>query len=200
MAVEVRRYRFSVDEYHRMAAAGVFGEDDRLELLDGDIVEMSPIGRRHAAAVARAAQALYRLTATRAIVWSQNPIRLGEHSEPQPDIALLRPRDDYYAEALPTPEDVLLVIEVADTSVAVDWRVKLPLYARAGIREAWLLVLPGGDATAAPAGRRPAASLEVHREPSADGYREIRLVAHGESLAPLALPGEAIAAGELLGD
>ena len=118
-----------------MAEAGILTADDRVELLDGEIVEKTPIGSRHAAAVDRLTNALTRTLADRAIVRVQNPIRLSERSELQPDLALLRPRPDFYEHAHPGPADVVLVIEVAETSGDVDRLVKVPLYARAGIPE-----------------------------------------------------------------
>jgi Uma2 family endonuclease len=140
MTVQIQRRLFSVHEYHQMLQAGVLGEDDRLELIEGEIVQLSPINSRHAACVNRL-NALFtsRLTG-RAVVSVQNPIRLDTHSEPQPDLALLKPRPDFYAASHPNPEDVLLVVEVADTSADYDRGVKLALYARVGIAEVWKAV------------------------------------------------------------
>jgi len=174
MTVQLVRRLFTVADYHKMAEAGILGEDDRVELLNGEIVAMSPIGSRHAACVDRLTQYLVVRVAGRAIVRVQNPIRLGEHSEPQPDVALLKPRPDFYAEAHPGPEDVLLVVEVAETSAAVDREVKVPLYARFGVPEVWLADLAGEQ-------------IEVFRQPSAQGYRELRVLRRGDSLAPILL-------------
>jgi len=186
MAVLLTRRRFTVDDYHGMALAGILGEDDRVELIDGEIVEMAPIGPGHAATVGRCTERFGRRFADLAHVWVQNPIHLDAHNEPQPDLVLLRRRPDFYASALPTPPDVLLVVEVADTTLGIDRRVKLPLYARAGIPEAWLVDLQHRV-------------LHVHREPTADGYRVTRTARRRERLAPLAFPDREIAVTDLLG-
>jgi len=170
----VRRYRFTVDEYHRMAEAGVLHEDHRVELLDGEVVVMSPIGDPHAACVKRLNRLLGAHVGARAIVSVQDPIRLDSHSEPQPDVALLRPRDDFYASAMARPEDTLLVIEVGDSSARFDREVKAPLYARAGIPELWLVDLTAGE-------------VSVCRQPAATGYREVSVKRRGD-LSPEALP------------
>src|SRR5262247_3069789 len=142
MAVALRRYRFTVDEYERLAQARVLTQTDRVELLDGEIVEMTPIGDRHASVVARLTSLFSKYLGDRSIVWVQNPIQLRVvRSMPQPDVVLVRPRADFYAAGKPGPDDVLLLIEVMDTSAESDRGVKLPLYARAGIPEAWLLDL-----------------------------------------------------------
>src|SRR6266849_6121752 len=142
MAVMLRRYRFTVDEYERLAQAQLLTQCDRIELLDGEIVEMTPIGDRHASVVARLTNLFSRHLDNRSIVWAQNPIQLRiVRSMPQPDVVLVRPRADFYAAGKPGPDDVLLLIEVMDTSAETDRSVKLPLYARAGIVEAWLLAI-----------------------------------------------------------
>ena len=185
MAVQVERVRFTVDDYHRMAEAGILSEDDRVELIDGEIVRMSPIGNRHAWCVRRLVQLLTRRTGDHeAIVDSQNPIRLGPYSEPQPDVVVLRFREDYYPEH-PTPTDVLLVIEVADTSLAYDRQVKLPLYAQAGIPEVWLVDLTGD-------------AIERHSEPSEGGYRRVERVGRGETLVSLSLPSLTLRVDDVL--
>jgi Uma2 family endonuclease len=136
MGIELKRRRFTVDEYRRMGEVGILDEDERVELIEGEIVEMSPIGRRHAGIVNRLNDLFTFRLRGRAIVAVQNPISLGsKYSEPQPDLTLLRPRADFYADSRPEPPDVLLVVEVMDTSVERDRQVKLPLYARAGVPE-----------------------------------------------------------------
>jgi Uma2 family endonuclease len=165
MSTELIRHRFTADEYHQMAEAGVLRDDDRVELIEGEIVDMTPVGPRHIAVVNRLTQALVKACGDRAIVQIQASIRLGPHSEPQLDAVLLRPRPDFYETAVPGPESVLLVIEVADSSLPYDRGVKLALYARAGIREVWLVDLTRNH-------------VEVHREPTRDGYRR------GETLDP----------------
>src|SRR5258708_2048030 len=127
MVMPLTARRFTVDEYHRMGRAGVFHEDDRVELLEGQIVEMSPIGPAHAGCVAVLTGVLSRRGGESVVVWVQNPVDLGERSEPQPDVALLAPRADAYRTAHPRARDILLAIEVADTSLEHDRDVKVPL-------------------------------------------------------------------------
>lgn len=180
------RKRFTVAEYEQMAVAGILGEDDRLELLEGEIVEMSALGPQHAASVDRLNQRLQRLVHDRAIVRIQNPIRLGEYSQPQPDIALVQPRDDFYAGAHPEPEDVLLLIEVSESSLAYDRDVKLPLYGQAGIVEVWLVAL------------LPQV-VEVYRIPGEQGYREKRTFGRGQTVSPTHLASVALSVDQILG-
>lgn len=141
MITKVHRKYFTIDEYHRMVAENILSEQDRTELIEGEVLYMSPIGSRHAACVNRLTAVLSTLLNNHAIVSIQNPIQLSQFSEPEPDVALLRPRDDFYASHLPTAADVLLVIEVADTSIDYDQHTKLPLYARSGIPEVWIVNL-----------------------------------------------------------
>jgi hypothetical protein len=139
MAAEPIRRRFTTAEYHAMAESGILAPEDRVELIEGEIWRMSPIGPPHASRVTRLSYAFTEnLKKEEALVISQSPIHLDDFSEPQPDLALLRFREDFYASALPAPEDVLLVVEVSDTTVHYDRRVKMDLYARHGIPEAWL--------------------------------------------------------------
>lgn len=186
MAVQLLRRRFSVEEYHRMTRAGILSEDDRVELIEGEIMEMAPIGSRHAACVDR----LNRLFSQRAGEWAivrvQNPIRLGEHSEPQPDLTLLKPSPDFYAQDHPGPKDVLLVVEVAETSAEVDREVKVPLYARTGLPEVWLVDLAEE-------------LIEVYRKLGLQGYQEVQRLRRGQHLASQALPGLELAVDDVLG-
>lgn len=176
MTVDATRRVFSVDEYRRMGEAGILTEDDRVELIEGEIVQRTPVGSRHAACVARLTRVLAGTIGDRAIVWVQNPIRLSDLSEPEPDLALLRARDDFYASAHPGPEAVLLVIEVGDSSRSFDADTKAPLYARHGIPELWLVDLETGRVT-------------VHRDPSPDGYRSVEPKTGNDPLSPEAFPG-----------
>ena len=180
------RRRFTTAEYHRMAEAGVLTEDDRVELLDGEIVAMSPIGSRHSGTVNRLNMLFAQRLGSRAIVSVQNPIVLDDYSEPQPDLAILAARADYYVGAHPRPADVLLAIEVMETSGSYDRALKLPLYARRRLREVWLVDLAGG-------------AVDVHRRPSPSGYRERQRLALGDRIAPLAFPRMKLQVGELLG-
>ncbi|MEI7780867.1 MAG: Uma2 family endonuclease [Planctomycetota bacterium] len=133
------RHRISVDAFYRMSETGILGPTDRVELIDGEIIDMSPIGVLHAALVARIASYFSQKLGAAAVVWCQNPLRLDDVSEPQPDIAIIRPRADFYTTGHPGPADVLLVIEVSDTSLAYDLGTKVPLYARHGIPEVWVI-------------------------------------------------------------
>ena len=185
MVVSLLRRRFDVEDYHRMAEAGILGEDDRVELIEGEIIEMAAIGSRHAACVDRLTRLLACPVQERAIVRVQNPIRLGEHSEPEPDVTLLRPQPDFYASAHPTPPDVLLVVEVADTSMEYDREIKIPLYARAGVPEVWLVDLTGNV-------------VELFSGPSGDAYRDVRRVAAGQTISPAALTDLTIPVDQVL--
>ena len=186
MAARLLPGPFTVDSYHRLAELGILDEDDRVELLDGQIVAMTPIGGPHAACVIRLSNLLARRSRTDTAVSTQNPVVLSERWEPQPDLAVLRRPGGLGGAWLPRPQDVLLVIEVADASLERDRDVKVPRYAAAGIPEAWLVDL-AGDA------------ISVCRQPGPDGYAEIVTVTRGEMLRPLLLPGVAIAVDEILG-
>lgn len=133
------RHVISVAAFHRMGETGILGPQDRVELIDGEIIDMSPIGVLHAAIVARLASYLSQRLGAMAIVWCQNPLQLDDRSEPEPDIAVLRPRSDLYTTSHPGADDALLVIEVSDTSLAYDLGTKVPLYARHGIPEVWVI-------------------------------------------------------------
>jgi Uma2 family endonuclease len=138
-----RRHRLTVADYYRMAEIGILAPEARVELIDGEIIDMAPPGSPHAGTVTYLTKVLMRAVAERAIVLTQNPVRLSEYSEPQPDLALLRPRDDFYRARHPRADDVLLIVEVAATSLRFDRKTKVPLYARHGIPEMWLLDLGG---------------------------------------------------------
>jgi Uma2 family endonuclease len=176
VSIEPARHRLDVDAYYRMAEAGIFGPTDRIELIDGDLIDMAPIGQGHASTVSWLTRAFFIACGDQAIVWPQNPIRLDRSSEPQPDLTLLRNRADYYREGeRPGPADVLLLVEVADSSLRFDRAVKLPLYARAGIAEVWIIDLK----------RR---AIDVHRDPSGDAYREISTHDAGDRIALVCAP------------
>ena len=178
------RRKIDVDAYHRMAEVGILDADERVELIDGEILQMVPIGSEHGAAVIR----LNRLfdparLRDRAVVAVQSPLRLDAANEPVPDVMLLAPRSDDYRHELPGPADVLLVVEVAKSSLDYDRSVKAPLYARAGVPEFWLVDLVN---------RR----VEVHRAPGAAGYGRIEAHATGR-LAPAALPAASVELDDL---
>lgn len=164
------RYRFRVEEFER-AFQGV----PHVELLRGEVYQMSPIGPKHVHKVAQLDARLQETLRGKAVVLVQSPLRLSEDSEPEPDLMVLRPPLDRYREKLPVPEDVLLLVEVADTSLEFDREVKLPLYAEAGIPEVWLVNLKEN-------------LLEVYRDPRGGRYREIRLLSPEEEVSPTLLP------------
>lgn len=163
----------TVDEFHAMGEAGILDEDDRVELIDGRIITMTPIGGPHMGCVNRLVSLLFSRKPPEITVSVQNPVRLGTYQEPQPDIALLRAGAEL--NEVPRPDQVLLIVEVADTSLAKDREIKVPRYAAAGIPEAWVVSLP--DQT-----------LEVFRQPAAQGYAERRLLRRGDKLSIEALP------------
>lgn len=185
MSLEIARKHFNVEEYYRMTAAGILSEADRVELLDGEVVEMSPIGSRHAGVVNRLNVLLVRAVGDDAIITVQNPVRLDEYSEPQPDLTVARARDDYYASAHPTPADVLIVIEVADSSVELDRVVKLPLYAQAGVPEVWIVNLPQDV-------------IEIFTQPMSDHYAQTQSVRRGERLSSPTVAAVAFDAAAIL--
>ena len=187
MAVTVRRRRFTLDEYHRMGEAGILGADDRVELIEGEIVEMTPIGRDHASVVARIQHFFSTRLGDRAIVWTQNPLLLtAQVSEPQPDVILLSPRSDFYRSGLPEPSDVRLLIEVADSSLAYDRRTKIPLYARAGVAEVWLVNVDANR-------------VDLYRSPGAGGYADVRSPGFADRFSPRAFPDVVVTLADLLG-
>jgi Uma2 family endonuclease len=177
MAIEVElpRRLFTVEEYHRMAEVGIFHPGERVELIEGEIVQMSPIGPRHAGCVINANRLFITRLGDRAIVSPQNPVVIQPRSEPQPDLLVLRPRPVSYSREHPTPQDVLLAVEVADTTVRFDRLVKARLYARAGIPEFWLCLAMDG-------------AIEVYRGPGADAYASVTLHGPGQTVSPLAFP------------
>jgi Uma2 family endonuclease len=179
MAVYTSKRLFTVSEFEQMDQAGIFRKDDRLELIDGEIFEMAPIGSRHAACVRRLQRLFAQALGERVLVDVQNPIVLHDHSEPLPDVVLLQPRADLYASGHPRPSDVLLVVEVADTSLAYDQEIKIPAYARSEIPEVWVVDLQS-------------ASVHVYRLPSPAGYREMTSLQRDATLAPQCFPALAL--------
>jgi Uma2 family endonuclease len=174
MASIVTRKRFTADEYQRMGQVGILLEGDRVELIYGEIVTMTPIGTRHNACVAKGNRALVRAAGDDAIVLPQGSIRLDLYSEPQPDLVLLRPRSDFYASTHAGPDDILLTIEIADSSLRYDRDVKSPLYAAAGIPEYWLVDLNTN-------------LLWRYSAPEGGAYRNVEQYSRGQSVAPMLL-------------
>jgi Uma2 family endonuclease len=182
---QVQRRLFTVSEYHEMAQAGILTEDDPVELIEGEILRMSPIGSRHAAYVDRIIQILAARVGRKVTVRVQNPVHLGQRSEPQPDVTLVRARPDFYARQHPGPPDILLVIEVSEDPGS-DRNIKLPMYARAGIPEVWLVDLA-------------AEVVEVYQAPMREGYRTVRKETRGKRLAPSTLAGVRLMVKDILG-
>lgn len=187
MAVALQPYRFTVEQYHQMGDAGIFPEDCRVELVDGEIFEMPKPGPWHSGTVNRLNHYFVTALAGRAIVHVQNPTELDRYSEPLPDVMLLKPRADFYGTAHPRPEDALLLVEVSDTSLRHDRVRKLPIYARTGVPEYWIV-------------NREADAIEIFRSPSREGYREVFRRGRGESVSPSAFPDLILAVDDLLGE
>ena len=175
MATEISKRLFTVHDYHRMVDAGILSEDDRVELIHGEVLAMSPIGPRHSAAVLRATQALVRIVGDRAIVGVQGSVRLDEYDEPQPDLYLLRPKDDFYASGHAGTRDIFLIIEGADSSLEYDRTIKLNLYAETGVPEYWIADLQND-------------CIVMYSDPHQDIYRKIRQFRRGDMAAPQLLP------------
>ena len=186
MSLPISKYYFTVAEYERMGEAGVFHQDARLELIEGEIIEMSPISSRHAACVNFLSRFLNRTIGDIALVSIQNPIRLNDFSEPQPDVVLLQLRDDFYRGAHPTPADVLLIIEVADTTLEYDRQVKAPLYAKAGIAETWIVNLTEER-------------IEIYAGLSGSAYQTIGHFRRGEEARAHILDNLSVSVADVLG-
>jgi Uma2 family endonuclease len=186
MLMETARKLFTVDDYYRMAEVGIIKDTDRVELIEGEIIEMSPIGDRHMLAVNRATMIFARGVGDRAVVSVQNPASMDKYNEPQPDVVLIRPREDFYGKGKPAPKDVLLMIEVADTTLYKDRKVKLPVYARNGIREVWIVDIPGDV-------------IHIFRRPENGSYTFTEARSRGQMIAPDAFADFQIPVENLLG-
>jgi len=182
----VPRRALTVAEYHRMGEVGILTEDDRVELIEGELVAMSPIGSEHSGTVNGLTRLLVMAVGNRGVVAVQNPVQLDDRSEPQPDFAVLKPRSDDYRRATPRADDVLLLIEIADSSLAYDRTVKRSLYARHRIPEFWIVNLAAGE-------------VEVCRNPSGDHYASVSPAGRADILEPELLPGATIPVAALLG-
>jgi Uma2 family endonuclease len=186
MLAEVSKKLFTVDEYYRMAEAGIFTEDDRVELIEGEIIQMSAIGHRHMVCVNCANDLLTSALRGKAVVSIQNPLRLNQYNEPQPDIVVFKWRADYYASKPYMPEDTLFVIEVSDTTLRYDTKIKLPIYAANGISELWIENLKEDV-------------LLICRHPAKKTYKTQLTLRRGDSISPLAFPDTAFKIEDLLG-
>ncbi|MDX9755316.1 MAG: Uma2 family endonuclease [bacterium] len=186
MPAQVCKRLFTVDEYYKMAESGILRTEDRVELIEGEVLEMAAIGNRHAHCVRTLIRVFSTHVGEQGILDVQNPVRLGLYSEPQPDVILLRYRPDFYAEAHPGPEDVLLLIEVADSTADFDRHVKMPLYARHGIPELWIVDLE-------------AEIVEIYRNPRANRYAKQTRSVPGDTLISPQFPLCRIEVRALLG-
>jgi Uma2 family endonuclease len=185
MIVHAPRRLFTVDQFHQMGAAGIFSEDDRVELLAGEIVDLTPIESRHAACVSRLTHVFAPHAGEAFLLRIHDPLQLDDYSEPQPDVAVVKARPNFYRDAHPRPADVLLLIEVADTSVEIDRAEKIPLYAASGVPEVWIVDLNAGH-------------VDVYRDPTRNGYLKHETVVRGGSLRPAALSQVELSADSLI--
>ncbi|MGB6296130.1 MAG: Uma2 family endonuclease [Rivularia sp. (in: cyanobacteria)] len=187
MTVQLLRRKFTVEQFHKMAESGILNEDDRVELILGEIIEMAAIGIKHAACRRRLNSFLHQKLGHKVIISIQNSVVLNEFSELQPDVAVLKPREDFYASAHPQAKDVFLIIEVADTTIKYDREVKIPLYAEKGVIEVWLVDIN-------------LECVEVYREPVNSKYQKVEKFSKGESLIIQAFDDIKISVNEILGN
>ncbi|MDZ8106491.1 MAG: Uma2 family endonuclease [Nostoc sp. DedQUE12a] len=186
MSVQLLRRKFTVDQYHKMVESGILTEDDRVQLIRGEIIEMSPIGTKHAACVKCLNKLFSNKLRDRVLIGIQDPVVLDNNSEPQPDVTLLKPRDDLYITAHPQPQDIFLLIEVADSTILYDREEKIPLYAEANIIEVWLVDINEEI-------------VEVYQQPTAAGYQLMQKFTRGQSLSIQAFPDVNITVHEIFG-
>lgn len=186
MVAELPLRLFMVEEFHQMGETGILDEDDRVELIEGKIVSISPIGMPHALCVANLSELFIEKLRRHVRVWAQNPLRFGQDTELYPDVVLLKRYAGGYNQEVPTPDDVLLIVEVADTTLRSDRKVKLPMYAKWGIQEAWIVDLKKGV-------------IEVYSQPNGTGYRTVERAAEGQLVSVPGFPGITIAVDEIIG-
>ncbi|MEM9540101.1 MAG: Uma2 family endonuclease [Cyanobacteria bacterium P01_E01_bin.42] len=186
MIAPVLKHKFTGVEYRKMAESGILTPSDRVELIRGEIIEMPPIGTRHAAMTRRMNRLLTERLGDRVLLDVQNPIDLDEFSQPQPDLALLRPREDFYVLAHPQPTDIFLLVEVSNTTIRYDREITIPLYAERGIIEVWLIDIEGEG-------------IEVYRQPTGKGYRSTVQLSRGDRFSMQAFPDIEFAVDEILG-
>jgi Uma2 family endonuclease len=178
--------KFTVEDYHNFIDSGVFKPEERLELWEGEFIEMSPIGKRHAGCIDAISEMLRDYLQKQAIIRTQNPIVLSDFSEPQPDVTLLKRRDDFYRTVNATAKDVLLTMEVSDTTAKFDRDIKFPRYAENGIQEAWLIDLENDR-------------VEIHTQPTAKGYKLVKILHRGDIAESMVLPEIKLAVDDILG-
>jgi Uma2 family endonuclease len=181
----VRRWRFTVDDYYRMGEVGILPHDARVELINGDVIQMPPIGSHHNGSVITLDDVLRERLGRRITISVQGPPLIPAHGAPQPDIVVLRRRADNYRTANPTPEDVFLVIEVSDSTLVHDRDTKAPIYAQAGIADYWIVNLVDSQ-------------LMVYRQPVDGVYRSVQVLGKEDTIQPIAFPDVTIAVSEIL--
>ena len=179
-------HKYTVDEYHYFIEHNVFKPEERIELWEGEFIEMSPIGKRHASCLNYLIEFLRDILGKSVIISPQNPIVLNDFSEPQPDVCLLKRREDFYRQTGAVAKDVILAIEVADTTVKFDRDVKFPRYASNGIRESWLIDLENDR-------------VEIHSEPTENGYSLVKILHRGQTAESTVLPEIKIPVEDILG-
>lgn len=185
MSVTLVRHKLSVESYERMVQAGILSENDRVELIHGEIIEKMPISPQHGASVKRLNRWFSSNLGDTVVIGVQDPVRL-KHSEPEPDLSVMQWREDQYAAMHPRPEDILLLVEVADSSLDFDREIKLPLYAEAGIVEYWIMNLVDQQ-------------LEIYRGPQPDGSFGQHMVAkQKDEIQMLAIPAARLAVANVL--
>ena len=187
MSLSLITRKFTVEEYEKMATEGIIKPDEKVELIRGEIIKMSPMGTRHAAGIARLTQLFYRKFGDLILLGVQNPIRLNNNSQPEPDLSLLIPRSDFYVAAYPCPQDIYLIIEVSDSTLDYDRYTKIPLYAEANIKEVWIINLKEEG-------------LEVYRHPLQGSYQAIQKYYRGESIFIESFPEIELTLIEILGN
>lgn len=187
MRMESARKLFTTDDVLKMDEAGLFGPEERIELIDGEIIEMTPVGDRHIMCVNRANVFFVEAFGRTAMVSIQNPVHLNMYNMPQPDVVVFKPRSDFYASERPTPADVLLIVEVSDSTLRRDRNIKLPRFAASGIPEVWIEDLQHDV-------------ILVYRDLEGGQYRTQRTVQRGDSISPLAFPNSVFRVDDLIGD
>ncbi len=187
MSLSLITRKFTVEEYEKMATEGIIKPDEKVELIRGEIIKMSPMGTRHAAGIARLTQLFSRKFGDLILLGVQNPIRLNNNSQPEPDLSLLIPRSDFYVAAYPCPQDIYLIIEVSDSTLDYDRYTKIPLYAEANIQEVWIVNLKEE-------------CLEVYRHPLHGSYQAIQKYYRGESIFIESFPAIKLTLIEILGN
>lgn len=184
--IDEKRYHFTVEEFYHMYEAGIFKDDERVELIEGEIIHMTPVGSWHSAVVDRLTQLFVEHFSAFAIVRIQGPVLLSYLSEPLPDVILMKRKEDYYSSGHPNPDDVFLIVEVSDSTIRYDRKIKVPLYARSGIAEVWIVNLNDD-------------CIEVYRKPSLSDYEEKSIYKRGQKIVPKFYSDTAFLTDNILG-